>query len=193
MQRGPDIPRTAWAIALGLVLALGVGSWRHDQARAETEAWSQDWVERAPEDPFWAVEPAASRPPLTRTPLLVAAGFPGAAAPMLRGEDEGAVTLRAERAQRAATTDPDPAVTAVLAVRLGGMPEPGWAEEPGIAGFVVLELGRRGRVEDLALVLGVAEQGPSPSDRLAALWSARRLAPVEDWPSSQEKGRALAW
>ncbi|NOY27823.1 MAG: hypothetical protein GXP62_18320, partial [Oligoflexia bacterium] len=62
------------------------------------------------------------------------------------------------------------------------LPDGVWSE-PGVAGLLALEGAAAQRVDLLPTLLDLAVDGPSPGDRIAALFAAQRLADVRDWPA----------
>lgn len=103
----------------------------------------------------------------------------------------------AERIVRSPITDhdPNPLIAPMVAVRRGEAIDPAWWQQPGVAGMLALELGRAGRTDQLDALVEASVTGPTGSDRMAALWAAGCVAPVEDWnhPQAQERARAVGW
>jgi hypothetical protein len=91
---------------------------------------------------------------------------------------EPSVVLEAERSLRASVpfTPEHPLAHLVATIRRGETPEASTWWEPGAAGLGALELGRRGDWQDLPTLVTVAADGPSSSDRIAALYAALRVA-----------------
>jgi hypothetical protein len=107
------------------------------------------------------------------------------------------LTRGAERVVRAPVPDhdPNPLLSPMIAVRSGDAIQSAWWDEPGIAGMLALELGRAGRTDQLAALVEASVSGPTGADRMAALWAARRVAPVDEWahPEAQARARAIGW
>lgn len=106
-------------------------------------------------------------------------------------------TRGAERVVRAPVPDhdPNPLLAPMIAARSGDTVDAAWWNEPGIAGMLALELGRAGRTDQLPDLVEASVSGPTGADRMAALWGARRLAPVELWahPEAEARARAIGW
>lgn len=70
------------------------------------------------------------------------------------------------------------------------VPEETWTT-PGTAGMASLELAMSEGEDALPRLLRVAEAGPTPTDRLAALYAALQAAPMETWPQGTAREKAL--
>ena len=82
------------------------------------------------------------------------------------------------RLQRSALPTPDtplPIVAMMRRIREGGLPNEAEWSTVGLAGMAALELGAQDRTEQIPILLEVAQSGPSATDRIAALWAARKM------------------
>lgn len=157
-QWGTDRARSAWYDVLDLALVWGPDP----QARAGSDEIEDAALLRAlrlDAGPIHGEAPARS----ARTPLSVELARAALLPSFVHPRDRGAVEL-------------------VGSLRRGDdLPERSW-HEVGTSGLLALEAGAAGRVDLLPTLLAVAVEGPSPADRLAALYAALRLSPVSEWP-----------
>jgi len=116
--------------------------------------------------------------------------------PPARPDEVTSTSVSAERLARGGPGTPDhgaPRGALAAAIRAGEpIPDATWAE-PGLSGLAALEVGRAGRRGDLDAVLALSVSGPTSADRLAGLWAALSLAPVDAWshPEAQARARTL--
>ncbi len=121
-------------------------------------------------------------------PELAARAFP----PSGPEDVAASSSLSAQRMLRsgAPTADTSELGWLIVQVRRGEALDPSVWSTPGACGMAALELGRRGNAGDLDLLLRASIEGPTATDRLAALYAARRLAPVSSWPEGPARERA---
>lgn len=88
------------------------------------------------------------------------------------------ISILVNRLQRSVLPLPDaptPIVAMVHRIREGGLPNEAEWSTVGLAGMAALELGAQDRTEQIPMLLEVAQSGPSATDRIAALWAARKM------------------
>ncbi len=100
-------------------------------------------------------------------------------------------SIQGERLARSAHSQPAGALGALVgSVRAGGDPPQAAWDQVGACGMAALELARVGRRAELSRMLNAAVDGPSATDRLAALYAASILEDPERWPAGPARQRA---
>jgi hypothetical protein len=102
-------------------------------------------------------------------------------------------SIQGERQARSAAPDREPVdELGALAgtIRRGGEPPAEVWNSVGACGLASLELARMGRIDLLDPILRAAIEGPSATDRMAALHAARTLVHPRGWPQGPARERA---
>lgn len=183
--RGPG-GREALVVSWGAEGLEGEAPWVMAASTASLLGFRADGDPRSHADRALAAQEALRE---IYAPDLEAKAFP----PVGPADVAASSSLSAQRMLRSGVETQDSAALGglIAAVRRGEDLAPSVWSTPGHCGMAALELGRRGRVEDLEILLRASIEGPTATDRLASLYAARRLAPVSQWPPGPARERAL--